>query len=821
MLRSERPDRTGGDFSFRLRYETLRSLLDKNGRALQLLSDLEGDLRHFLPGDYRIRRSLRHLCDTVLLMAQELNLLAADRHTELYDVIFGIAAKIEDHFESPPERPGLPLAVRLSEEGAGDPTVVGGKAAGVARLMRLFPESVRSGFVITTAAYRRFLEEEGLVERIRVLLSDIEVLVGREQFRERTRAIRDLVRAAPVPDEVQRAIAKHAGELESEAGGAGWAVRSSATSEDDRYSFAGQFDSLLMVRTQDLADAYRSVVASRFTDRAVVYRLHCGFSEVETPMAVLFMPMVDAAAAGVIYTRDPSDPSSDSMMVRAAPGLGDAVVRGAVEADVFCLSRESRPRVLAAKPASGRSPYLSEDALAGIGAMALKAAEGFGHEMDMEWAIDRSGRLWLLQGRRLAALARDSADDEGRPGKGVPLIEGGVTIFPGRSEGSVFWLTAGVDPSTVPKGCVLVVEHPTPELASALPRIAALIAAGGNPVGHLATLLREFGVPSIFRMAPWTHRLEPGMMVSVNATNRRVYEGSRWPEVQERMQRRIASWEPRPRSGPLHELVASFHLIDPYSPAFKPANCRSLHDTVRLIHELSVRSVFGFADEQARLRLRRKKVRRLHTRLPLRLRLIDLDDCIHSPSAQVLPEEIASYPFQALWKGISDVRLPWPERWDAEFPSLPGQFREAILAGPRALRGRRDSNYALVAADYLNLNARFAYHYAMVDAIVGPGDQANHVHFRLRGGGAADANRERRARFLETVLRRAQFGVDRRGDLVAAWLRKYPQRDCEQALELLGRLMVCARQLDVLMRRDEDVQTFATLFLNGEYRAFA
>ena len=78
-----------------------------------------------------------------------------------------------------------------------------------------------------------------------------------------------------------------------------------AMSEDSRFSFAGQFDSRLMVQPEDLDDAYRFVVASRFNDRAVLYRLNCGFREVDTPMAVLFMPMIDPVAAGVIYTTDP------------------------------------------------------------------------------------------------------------------------------------------------------------------------------------------------------------------------------------------------------------------------------------------------------------------------------------------------------------------------------------------------------------------------------------------------------------------------------------------------------------------------------------
>jgi pyruvate,water dikinase len=127
----------------------------------------------------------------------------------------------------------------------------------------------------------------------------------------------------------------------------------------------------------------------------------------------------------------------------------------------------------------------------------------------------------------------------------------------------------------------------------------------------------------------------------------------------------------------------------------------------------------------------------------------------------------------------------------------------------------------MVAADYVNLNARMAFHYAMIDAIVGPGGKNNHVHFWFHGGGAADENRARRAHFLELVLRQSRFGVDRRGDLIYAWMRRYPQAESERALELIGRLIVCARQLDMLMKSDASITMYAERFLTGQYQAFA
>ncbi len=181
---------------------------------------------------------------------------------------------------------------------------------------------------------------------------------------------------------------------------------------------------------------------------------------------------------------------------------------------------------------------------------------------------------------------------------------------------------------------------------------------------------------------------------------------------------------------------------------------------------------------------------------------------------------MASTPFQAFWRGVSDSRLVWPERWESAMRGMPSDFKETVLGGNRGPRRPSDKNYAIVAGDYMNLNARFAYHYAMVDAMVGPGTEHNHVHFRFRGGGGREENRNRRARFLERVLREFGCGVDRSGDLVTAWFRRYPQKDSEAVLENLGQLLVCARQLDAVLQTDEAVKRYAAYFLDKQFGMF-
>jgi pyruvate,water dikinase len=808
ILSSFRKPETG----FRARYETLRSLLNRNGHVLQLLSDLEADLNHLPHSDQRIRRPVERLLSETLLMVQELNILAEGRYLSLYKVLEGIRTETLAALHQAPGYKNQPLAVSLDAAESKKPGLAGGKAAGLAALRRVFPDAVPPGFTLTTAAYRLFLDESGLSEKLRLLARNLDPFGDPARFHQTTEAIRSAILATEVPEAVSRAIYENA-RLLGDAGPSGWAVRSSATSEDGQFSFAGQFDTELRVPPEKLVDAYRAVCAGRFTDRAVIYRAACGFREADTPMAVLFMPMVEPRAAGVLYSMDTTGEDRGRMAVFAAAGLGDAVVRGEIRPDIFYLARGGAFEVLEGPEV----PHVTKDTLSELGKLADGAARALGAEVEMEWAAGRDGRLWLLQCRPLRP-GESEPGREGRAGGAPPLIEGGVTIFPGRAEGPVA-RRSGPDTRPVPKGAVLVVDSPAPELAAFLPNAAALVAEAGGLTGHLATLAREFSIPSVFHVGVTARRLEEGMLVSVDATKRKIHAGSRWPGIRERVLDRLS----RPPGGagknPLFGLVLALNLVDPFVSSFRPKACRSIHDIIRFVHEMGVRYMFRFGD--AHSRPFQKKTRRLETRLPMKIYVLDIAGAIRTDKKTVPPETVESTPFQALWKGFADPALAWPDRWNKEFAGMPRGFQEEVLGGLKGPRRGGDPNYLIVAPEYMNFNARFAYHYAMVDAFVGPGGQNNYVHFRFHNGGASDERRTLRARFLERVLRESRFGVDRQGDLITAWMRRYPQNDSKEALAVLGRLMVCARQLDLLMCNENDVAGFSAHFMSGNFRAFA
>jgi phosphohistidine swiveling domain-containing protein len=238
--------------------------------------------------------------------------------------------------------------VALSEVGSGMSALVGGKAAGLAQLLRQ-GERVPPGFCVTTDAHRLGV------------LPAAEIVIAYEKL-----------------------------------GGGPVAVRSSATAEDlPEASFAGQHDTVLGVSgAHDLLTAIATCWASLHSPRAVAYRETHDIDHDTVRMAVVVQRMVDAEVSGVLFTANPLTGNRTEMMVDAAPGLGTTVVDGAAEVDHYVLGAEP-------PPATGCA---SSELVHQLRATGQRLQQHAGSPLDVEWATDRTGALWLLQARPITTL---------------------------------------------------------------------------------------------------------------------------------------------------------------------------------------------------------------------------------------------------------------------------------------------------------------------------------------------------------------------------------------------------------------------------------
>src|SRR5215210_3039048 len=300
--------------------------------------------------------------------------------------------------------------------------VAGGKAANLGELVRAgFP--VPAGFCITTAAYDLVAADAGLEPTLAALAETRPEDTAR--LAELATEARSYLSDARVPDVLGRTIAEAYGDF-GDGAPVPVAVRSSATAEDlPQASFAGQQDTYLnVVGVQSVLDAVRRCWASLWTERAVSYRATNGIDPHSVRLAVVVQRMVDAAVAGVLFTANPVTGKRRQAVIDASPGLGEAVVSGAVNPDHFVANTatgeiverrlgDKRVAIIAGSGggtervelASGEDEAsLSDGQVLALAKLGARVEEHYGAPQDTEWAIDHDGRLWLLQARPITTL---------------------------------------------------------------------------------------------------------------------------------------------------------------------------------------------------------------------------------------------------------------------------------------------------------------------------------------------------------------------------------------------------------------------------------
>ena len=238
--------------------------------------------------------------------------------------------------------------VPLDQLGLKDLDSVGGKNSSLGEMISQLTDlgvKVPGGFATTAEAYRRFLSQDGLADRINTELGKLDV-DDVEALAETGARIRGWVLDAPLPAELESGIRAEWDKLTAESGkDLAVAVRSSATAEDlPDASFAGQQETLLNVRGIDgLLRAVHQVYASLYTDRAIAYREHQGFPHDQVALSAGIQRMVrsDLAASGVLFTLDTETGFRDVVFITSAYGLGETIVQGQVNPDEFYVYKPS------------------------------------------------------------------------------------------------------------------------------------------------------------------------------------------------------------------------------------------------------------------------------------------------------------------------------------------------------------------------------------------------------------------------------------------------------------------------------------------------
>jgi pyruvate,water dikinase len=811
------------------RFVRFVSLLESNHRVLKIISDMEEKARgEFLFDLAYIRQSVEAIQADLQNIVRDLVALGGERYAALRPRLRSIDAEIALLCSKPvilEDKLTIPLDELERERAAS----VGSKCAQLGEIKGRLGLPVPDGFAISAWAYKMFIDANGLRDRIAARLRALDVRCH-EDLVHASSDVQSSILAAKVPDELAAAIERGALEVSRRAGATRFAVRSSAIGEDTVFSFAGQYASYLNLTSQELTDAYRRVVASKFTPQAIYYLLSHSLLESDAAMAVGCIAMVDARSAGVIYSQNPVDPSDPSMVIQAIWGLGKLLVDGSVTPDVYRLDRTSgalRDTTIAKKPvrlrlcASGgvervsipeaeqSAPAISEAEARTLADVARRLEAHYGAPQDIEWAIDTRGRCFILQSRPLRVITPEPKAVPTTEGFEV-LLGGGSTACPGAGAGPVFHARSLSDLGAVPAGAVLVARDPIPGLVTVMDKVSAIVTCVGGVASHMATLAREYRVATLVGLEA-AFELPAGRDVTVDATGRRVYAGLH-PELVAARRPDTKSVEDNPVVSMLDRVlkkVAPLNLLHPADPDFTAERCTTYHDLTRFAHQKAMEAMFATAreiDNLSALGLR------LKSSIPMPMNIISVDQDLSrlARGKHLALEAIDSPPLAAFWSGI--LKEGWPsQRVGADVKGF-AALLASTAAGADNAEFREDS-FAIVGREYLLASLRMGYHFSTIEAIASADVGKNHVRIQFKGGGTLPDRRLRRVWLLTRVLELIGFESLNRGDFLDARAAYEPAEAIRHKLHVLGRLTIMTKQLDMALSNDALAEWYASDFI--------
>jgi len=437
---------------------------------------------------------------------------------------------------------GRKTSVWFNEVGKDDVPTVGGKGANLGEMTRAnIP--VPPGFIVTANAYFDFLQRTKITDKIRELLKPLDSNDSKQLQQIAGEVKQVILNAAFPPDlasEIKEAYVKMGKGLV--------AVRSSATAEDlPEASFAGQQRTFLNVQgEEELVTAVQGCWASLFEARAIFYREQQGFDHFKVGIAVPVQKMVQSQASGVMFTLEPVTSDRSKIIIEAVFGLGEAIVGGEVNPDLYIVDKEglkiSTKKIgaqewkLVRNPASGdkeaniqvplppssqSQQKISDDDIIHLAKLGKQIEDHYQFPQDIEWAIE-DNRVFIVQTRPVTTI-REVA--EVTPEIEAPVLLTGASASPGMASGPAKIVPEASQIDKVVSGDILVTEMTTPDFVPAMKRAVAIVTDRGGRTSHAAIVSRELGIPCIVGAEGATTTLTDGRIITVDGSQGKVYEG--------------------------------------------------------------------------------------------------------------------------------------------------------------------------------------------------------------------------------------------------------------------------------------------------------
>jgi len=445
-----------------------------------------------------------------------------------------------------------------------DVNLVGGKSSSLGEMTSSMDVPVPYGFATTARAYRYFMHQTKLNDKVNALLESIKDYENSDELHTTCQQIRDLIISATMPEDLANDIKQAYAELAKKMGQDDpfVAIRSSATAEDlPNASFAGQQESYLNIKgAADEVNRVQQCYSSLFTDRATYYRHKQHFPHEKVALSAAVQMMVFSKASGIMFSVNVANGDASKIVIDAIYGLGEYIVLGKVTPDHFVIDKQSmkivekniikQPIELMRIPNGGtkeqavptelqEQPVLTDNQVIELAGYAKEIERHYGCYMDMEYALDtNTNRLWIVQARPETVWSRRNkekktnnapGDDSDVTADNAEVAVRGLPASPGVASGVVHVIDNPKDIDQFKQGEILVTLMTSPDWVPAMKKAAAIITNNGGMTCHAAIISREMQIPCIVgtrsKNVAATDVLKTGDVVTVDAKNGVVYRG--------------------------------------------------------------------------------------------------------------------------------------------------------------------------------------------------------------------------------------------------------------------------------------------------------
>ncbi|MDE2588071.1 MAG: phosphoenolpyruvate synthase, partial [Patescibacteria group bacterium] len=429
---------------------------------------------------------------------------------------------------------------------------VGGKGANLGEMTQAgFP--VPPGFIVTAQAYREFIKENNLEEKIAPIIKAINY-EDNKLLNRSAKQIESLITKGKMSETLTKEIFEAYKQLGGILKDALVAVRSSATAEDlPGASFAGQQETYLNVKGEaNLLLRIKDAWASLFGARAIFYRHEQKFDHFKVAIAIPVQKMVASEKSGVMFTIDPISNDKSKVIIEAIYGLGELIVQGAVTPDHYEVDKQDmkilvknfavQTKELVKKgtdnkevkiaEAKGKLQKITDTQILKLAEIGKKLEHHYYFPQDIEWAVEKE-EIYIVQTRPITTIksekemkaAEKTAEKSAQADVHLELLLTGSPASPGIAAGPVKVLKSAKELEKVLPGDVLVAPQTNPDFVPAMKKAVAIVTDSGGRTSHAAIVSREIGIPAVVGTGKATALLRDGMVITVNGAKGEIYKG--------------------------------------------------------------------------------------------------------------------------------------------------------------------------------------------------------------------------------------------------------------------------------------------------------